>query len=104
MNMGQMITNAKQIKTNKDLETVVLNKAYVFMDSRGKLLWGTIDACDCGKKFYINAIGIVSGISKRGFEMLDIDECTVNPDTDDCDFCSEANAEDPRMYPSEIVS
>ena len=92
MGMAEKILNATKIKNSDELSKVteMIDDA-VWMDEKGRVLFGTIDLCEhCKTPFYINAVTITQGpaILFEGLEKISLEECTCDPDNDDkCMFC-----------------
>jgi hypothetical protein len=88
--MSKAVLLAKRIKTAADFAAIPAsgysNALWVSKD--GRVNYGELGRCDnCHSLYSINTVTITQGISPIGWKRFDIEECTIDPETEKCMNC-----------------
>lgn len=89
--MAESILGSKKIRNEKELAELPKKtiKDAIWRDTNGKVLAGTIDFCDCGTPFYVNAVNVLRAPLSliRDLDNIELEECSYDHETEKCMFC-----------------
>jgi hypothetical protein len=96
--MSKAVMLAKRIKTAADFAAIPANgySNALWVSKDGRVNYGELGRCDnCHSLYSINTCTITSGISPIGWKRFDIEECTIDPETEKCMNCPDEPTKKP---------